>query len=338
MYRFSLQKSCKCFIKTALLFVGVYACHSHAFFIENGEAQNDERLSREFVSFPAATKNTPYSEVSALNYNQADLKLVYSDEHADLYSSLWFSRDSATEKEKPLLVFIHGGCWLSAFDMSHSYAMATGLAQAGYTVLSLEYRRAGNGGEWPVALNDLAKGLTHALTALSDGSQTASSRTKVDNNTAESANNPQINTRHVVIMGHSAGGHLAAMLALKLEDILPTTTERVDIVSLAGIMDIKQYSFGNNSCQSATPSFMQGSLSERPQAYYLANPQSYTIQHPKIGKFLLLQGSADSIVPSAQAKHVNAQVNMFEGVGHFDWIHPGSFAFKQLLLALEKAD
>jgi acetyl esterase/lipase len=277
------------------------------------------------VLFPKAEKNTPYAQVADLGFRPADVTIDYSpsaENNHDQFASLWLAEKRLSEespsKKSPLLVFIHGGCWLSAFDMSHSFPMSTGLQQAGYNVLSLEYRRAGNGGEWPVALSDIRLGLQHSLRVIAGGLA-------------------DINAEHIIIIGHSAGGHLAAMLSASLEDVLPSSVKRVDIITLAGIMDIEQYSKGSNSCESATPKFMGGKPGTQPQAYFLANPQSYAINPPKLARFILLQGTSDSIVSATQASHKNAETVLLEGVGHFDWIHPGSSAFKHLLSQIEKS-
>lgn len=262
------------------------------------------------IDFPMAEKNTPYKLVSALSFREPDKKYTYGSEHADQYAAFWAPVDTSN---KPVIVFIHGGCWLSAFDIKHSYALSTALSQQGYPVWSIEYRRAGNGGEWPVALNDLTAGLK-ALETLSEQGY---------------------NTKRIHIIGHSAGGHLATLLGATLEDALPKEVESADIIGLAGIMDVIKYANGSNSCQSATPSFLSGLPTESVQNYYLANPQNYTLSEERLGAFILLQGTQDSIVPPSQASHSGAKTIMLDGVGHFDWIHPGSYAFKQLLITLE---
>ena len=287
------------------IFNSLFMVLSMVIFSSHSQAQQTE-----LIDFPSAEKNTPYKLVSALSFREPDQTYKYGSEHADQYAAFWSPPERSS---KPVIVFIHGGCWLSAFDIKHSYALATALSQQGYPVWSMEYRRAGNGGEWPVALDDLSAGLK-ALGTLNDRGY---------------------NTKNIHIIGHSAGGHLAAMLGAKLEDALPEEVKRVDIVGLAGIMNVVDYANGSNSCQSATPSFLSGLPAESVQNYYLANPQNYQLSGEKLRSFILLQGTQDSIVPPAQAKHVRAKTVMLEGVGHFDWIHPGSYAFKQLLTTLE---
>lgn len=266
------------------------------------------------VVFELAPKNTPYSLVANLSFQEPPSTFVYGTEHPDQYAAYWPAANAnAKSQAKGLVVFIHGGCWLSVFDMSHSYAFATGLSQAGYHVWSIEYRRAGNGGEWPVALNDIKLGLAK-LAVL---------------------NELNVDMTNISIIGHSAGGHLAAMLGVQLDDVLPSMVQTADIIGLAAIIDVNAYAMGGNSCQSATPSFMGGMPNEKAAAYYLATPSNFAVKGERLGKFTLLQGDTDAIVPPSQASHSNAKTSKLEGVGHFDWIHPGSDAFKHLLEQLK---
>jgi len=270
------------------------------------------------IDFPVAPKNTPYKLVSELAFAEPSAKFSYANEHADQYAAYWPAIETANpsntnNQAKGVVVFIHGGCWLSAFDMSHAYAFATGLSQAGYHVWSIEYRRAGNGGEWPVALNDITLGLQKLETLTEMG----------------------VDIEHIRIVGHSAGGHLAAMLGLQLVDILPASVKKADVIGLAAIIDVEDYANGSNSCQSATPRFMAGMPEQKPVDYYLASANNFLAAGENLGEFVLLQGNADTIVPESQAQHQNAKTKILDGIGHFDWIHPGSDAFKQVLLQLE---
>ena len=62
----------------------------------------------------------------------------------------------------PVIVFIHGGCWLSEYSIRHVGLAEQALAGAGYAVWSLEYRRVGNeGGGWPGTFFDIAQGVDH---------------------------------------------------------------------------------------------------------------------------------------------------------------------------------
>ena len=56
------------------------------------------------------------------------------------------------------MIIIHGGFWLAEWDRMHARPMAAALADAGYVVGSVEYRRIGSpgGGGWPGTFDDIA--------------------------------------------------------------------------------------------------------------------------------------------------------------------------------------
>ena len=143
------------------------------------------------------------------------------------------------------------------------------------------------------------------------------------------------NLEHSSVVGHSASGYLAAMLAEQLQDVLPASVKTADVIGLAAIMDVAKYASGSNDCQTATPRFMAGMPNQQTSAYYLAASSNVEDRGETLGQCQLLQGNADIIVPEAQAHHHNAKTIKLDGVGHFDWIHPVSDAFKQLLKKLE---
>jgi pimeloyl-ACP methyl ester carboxylesterase len=103
-------------------------------------------------------------------------------------------------------------------------------------------------------------------------------------------------------------------------------------VGLAAITDIINYSQGDNSCQSVTPAFMGGTYENRSDDYHAANAAEKT-PHPNT---VLLHGSSDEIVSSAQASIAGARTVIVDGAGHFDWVHPGTQAFSTLLSTLQE--
>ena len=265
------------------------------------------------IAKPPSLSNVSYSSVTALEFKNADFKLSYGHDPLQ-YGLLWLPpdaskvdtttlRDIKSQEDFPLIVLIHGGCWLNAYDIKHTYALSTALAAAGYAVWSLEYRRTGDvGGGWPGSLTDVQAGIAYI-----DKLETYS-----------------VNLSKVVLTGHSAGGHLALLAGAKNRSILA-------VIGLAAITDIEKYSRGDNSCQSATSQFMAGSYDEKTSEYDSANPFKQTLHINS----LLLQGDADVIVPMEQATQSLLLFKILEGTGHFDWIHPHTQAFETLLLSLQ---
>lgn len=93
----------------------------------------------------------------------------------------------------PVVVFLHGGCWLAKYDLPHTRALAGALSKEGFAVWNIEYRRVGDaGGGWPGTFLDVGSGADHL--------QTLAAEHKLD-------------LDHVIASGHSAGGHLALWLA-----------------------------------------------------------------------------------------------------------------------------
>jgi acetyl esterase/lipase len=79
----------------------------------------------------------------------------------------------------PRVLLIHGGVWKAQYDLAYFEPLAEALHAAGATAVNVEYRRVGNGGGWPITLDDVLA---------------AVDRFEPD-----------------VVSGHSAGGHLALL-------------------------------------------------------------------------------------------------------------------------------
>ncbi|TDF36665.1 alpha/beta hydrolase [Alteromonadaceae bacterium M269] len=254
------------------------------------------------VDYSRVGVNIPYSSVTQLTHREADEKVSYGDDPLQ-YALLWNEKPLAENpSKKPLVILIHGGCWLNAFDIKHTFPLSTGLSQAGFDVWSLEYRRTGDkGGGWPGTFEDIKEGIL-----------------------AASKHNNQYSLENTIVIGHSAGGHLALLAGSEFKKLK-------GVIGLAAIADIEAYSHGTNSCQSVTKDFMQGSAEEQPEAYTLANPAKRNLHKNS----LLLQGDADTIVPQSQALNSGLPTQVIKQAGHFDWIHPSSDAFNVLVQNLE---
>jgi acetyl esterase/lipase len=122
----------------------------------------------------------------------------------------------AGEGPFPVVLFVHGGCWLSQFAIGHVGLLEQAIADAGYAVWSIEYRRVGDaGGGWPGTFLDVESGADH-LRAL--------------------AETYPLDLSRVVAAGHSAGGYFALWLAVR--DRLPRSSAlwRADPLPVAGVL------------------------------------------------------------------------------------------------------
>lgn len=275
-------------LTASLAIMGVIGCSVHA--VSESQSSSDASLMRNNVS---------YADVIKVDAGEPFMTLSYGDDPLQ-FGKLWLANTPHHSGASPLVIFIHGGCWLNAYDIKHSYAFTSALAQQGYTVWSLEYRRTGDeGGGWPGSFNDVLQGI----------------------NFIKKQSAYPIMHNNIVLTGHSAGGHLALLAGGQL----PADSLQ-GVIGLAAITDIEEYASGENSCQQATTEFMGGDTAEKPDAYALANPAKQPL-HPNL---VLLQGELDSIVPLDQHLGKNVETKVQAGAGHFDWIDPKSAAFKTL--------
>ncbi|WP_374967898.1 alpha/beta hydrolase [Terrabacter sp. BE26] len=109
------------------------------------------------------------------------------------------------------VVVVHGGFWRKGYDREHALPEAGAFAAAGFPVALVEYRRAGMpGGGVPGTLDDVRDVL------------------------ASISSQPDL-PRPLVLVGHSAGGHLVTWAAGQ-----PWAAERgiAGVVSLAGVVDL----------------------------------------------------------------------------------------------------
>lgn len=222
----------------------------------------------------------------------------------------------------PVVVLIHGGCWLSQFDLEYFSHLAAALTDAGYATWSLEYRRIGdpNGG-WPGTFVDVGAGIDH-LRVL--------------------AQSQPIDLSRVATLGHSAGGQLALWAATRDEShsVLPTDSPLgvQAVVGVAPITDLAAYRIGpERSCHSAVDAVMGGTPEMVGDRYAAVSPLD---RLPLRVPILLISGGEDSIVSPesveafAQAAILEndpVQLRIVAGEGHFDPVLPRAKAWSTLL-------
>lgn len=276
-------------------------------------------LAAQAIDYPPIEPGQSFLAIQSLAASKPTREFAYAtDPHQ--YGELWLPEGNGPF---PVVVFIHGGCWLNSFDITHTHAASTALAAAGYAVWSLEYRRIGDpGGGWPGTFNDISEGVDHLL---------------------ELSRNYPLDISRVYLAGHSAGGHLALWVAGR-ETQGQSPVKIAAVITLAGIPDLESYAQGNSSCHQAVIQLMGGTPEQWPDRYRQASPM-YRL--PTRVPTTLIQGTSDAIVPMSQAEayyesaqrhapEVRMTLRRVEGAGHFDLIHPGTDAWQQLLEALSQ--
>ena len=216
----------------------------------------------------------------------------------------------ATEGPHPVALLLHGGFWRARFDRSLMAALAVDLADRGWATWNVEYRRVGNGGGVPDTIHDVRA----AVRALADLGA-------------------PLDHRHVVIVGHSAGGQLGLCVADE-----PSVTA---VVSLAGVCDLAS-AFADAIGESATEAFMGGGPDDLPGEYALADPLRRV---PAPARVLLVHGDADQRVPMAQSRRYaqaaaaaddeRCELIELAGADHFALIDPRTEAWATTAARLE---
>lgn len=174
----------------------------------------------------------------------------------------------------PVVVTVHGGGWFIGNRESMG-GLADGLASRKAVVFNASYRTLTLGGSFPGMVDDVACAVQFARKAASEFTTTPET---------------------VTIVGHSAGAHLASLVAYVPgffgQDCPEGPTRSPDaFVGLAGPYDISQLG------GLLTPMFGVP-ITEDPELWSLGNPFTWIPDSPDIPT-LLLHGEADRVAPIA---------------------------------------
>jgi acetyl esterase/lipase len=253
----------------------------------------------------------------------ADTTLRYGP-HPDQVADL---RLPPQRHPRPLVLVLHGGFWRQRYDRAHAGAQSEALAAAGYAVATIEYRRVGGDGGVPATFDD-AEAAVDAVPALA----------------AEAAPG-RVDPAHVVLVGHSAGGHLAlwascrSALPNSSRWHRPTPPSLSGVVSLAGVCDLAaavRDRLGNGAASDLL------ACSAGPEIDHL-DPALF----PQTGvPTVLVHGVDDADVPPRYSVHhadrlrasgTPVELRLLPSTGHFELIDPASSAWSVVLESIGHA-
>ena len=231
----------------------------------------------------------------------------------------------------PVAAIIHGGCWTKQFGgIVQMRNMAGALAAQGVAVWNIEYRRYDeDGGGYPGMYHDVATAIDR-LRALAPAHRLDLSR--------------------IVLVGHSAGGHLAQWAGsrarlprsspLYVADPLPVPV----VISLGGLADLRnEAKLIQTSCDRSTEQLAGLPSATRPDVYADTSPAELL---PAGVRTVLIHGELDTIAPPragedyarrARAAGDAADVVLLPGASHYDEVSSTSAAWHIVGAEIRKA-
>jgi len=213
----------------------------------------------------------------------------------------------------PVVVVVHGGCWLSEYSLDHIAGFCAALTDVGLATWSLEYRRVGDeGGGWPGTFEDVAGGVDYLR---------------------DLAKDYPLDLERVVAVGHSAGGQMVLWLAGR--HLLPKDSAIIaknplplsGVVALAGVSDLEA-AHEQDVCGDVVGRLLGGTPEQVPARYRQASP----IHLLPLGvRQRLLHGDLDGIVPIEMSRRYETEgrkrgddvkLVVCPDAGHFEPIAP----------------
>lgn len=196
-----------------------------------------------------------------------------------------------------VLVLIHGGYWRPEYDRVHLRPLAIALAATGFKVALIEYRR--------IPGNPLATftDVSSAIDLISQSSQAT----------------------ELILIGHSAGGHLALCLAANIKFGLVIALAPLTDLSLAQQLDLDE---------SAVTRFLGGPVSE----WKNLDPMLLSTNQNNV---IIFHGIRDQWVPIEMSRNYALQnsgdVQLIEiaDMGHFELINPENKIFAEILRQID---
>lgn len=223
-------------------------------------------------------------------------------------SDLWLP---AGDRREGLVVLVHGGGYQAGTDRRDLNNHVSDLVGRGWPVLNADYRGVGEGGGWTGTFTDVGTAVDMA---------------------AEAAAQYSLPLEKVLVMGHSAGGHLAMWSAARrnLPSGAPGSDPRV-VPAFAGSMSgvLHPSALGTPEGDQNVVAVFGGTVADVDQHYALGDPTRLV---PLRIPVFAIHGTADDTVPPSQSQEFAdaataagdaVTFQLFEGGTHVDPLYIG---------------
>ena len=244
------------------------------------------RLKLIETDFPLPKNIKEYKDITYKTIDTTNLKL-------DIYQKKDISEPT------PLIIFIHGGAWKKG-DKHDYWPYLIPFAEKGYITATIQYRFT-DVAKYPAQLDDV----TDAINWLKDH-----------------ANEYHIDKNKIVLVGGSAGGHLAMMAAysdpkLKIKGV----------VNLYGPSDLTT-TYASEA--ESVIKLIGKSYKDAPEKYKNASPVTYI--NKDIPPTLTFQGTLDELVPYKQSDNLDKKIREVGAISHYHklkgWPHTMDMSVK----------
>ena len=279
------------------------------------------------ADMPAPFKPLSWSDLTKRSQPKPDATIAYGPD-AQQKIDVWLPSGRG---KHPVVLMVHGGCWTTSIaDRSLMNWIADDLRNGGIAVWNIDYRGVDlAGGGYPGTFRDTG--------AAADALKAHAAHFRLD-------------TRRVVAVGHSAGGHLALWLAARprIARDSPLYTAHplkiAHVISLGGLPDLEATAASpDNGCGIAVIAQLVGKPGARGDVYSDTSvPRLLPLGVPQD----LINGREDRIIPlrlgtgyAAQAKARGDRValHLIERTGHVELIAPESAAWAEAKRLIRKA-
>jgi acetyl esterase/lipase len=279
-----------------------------------------------------AAKPTTLEEYMALSGPEPSAHLAYGSASSQ-YVELFVPKGAGPLPGAPfpVVVLIHGGCWVREFQgIVQMRNLAGALNAQGIAVWNVEYRRIDEaGGGYPGTYQDAAAAFDLLV--------------------ADAAAH-RLDMSRLVAIGHSAGGHLVQWLAGRAK--LPTTSPLYkdkpfpvrQIIGLGSIGDLRRrVANPKDVCGVDIQQLTGRPRASRPDVYADTNPADLM---PNGSHTVLINGDLDHVSPpqtavdyAAQARKAGDQVDtiVLPNASHFDEVSAAAPAWSLILPVIRTA-
>lgn len=236
----------------------------------------------------AATSET-LKAIEAISESQLDVPYKTIG-NKDLAIDIYLPKSDTstnTAKGHPLAIWVHGGAWKrgdKADFPAKNPNLAKALLEEGYALASINYRLSSEA-QFPAPLEDSKDAVKFLL---------------------DNAKSYGIDSERMVIMGRSAGGHLATLTATELTASKQTTSQPMPkaIISFFGLYDLLALEEQKSTRTPASSQTPEGLLlgktpSAVPELAKMASPVTFVT--PNTPPTLLMHGNMDKQAPVQQS-------------------------------------